>query len=221
MSTESATGAVNSFWTWGEGLDRAATVASVLSWSDWVGEEDEDCPSNRPFSGTYTDDALQEGITGESPPIRAIDPGHVPRTDVTAEEFVLTKIGVTCMMDEHDWAKRVSLVQMPGSAAGIQECDEIVAINGVDVSEQSVNAYECVEICNQAARLGPTVKLLVRDFITMKLKDVNVNVSDGCPAKKLARERGLDSPMSPIVAASRLPPAWDTHMAAQDSDEEE
>eukprot|EP00961_Rhodomonas_salina_P276622 3737641-Rhodomonas_salina.1 len=48
---------------------------------------------------------------------------------------------------------------------------------------RNVNSYECVEICNRAARHGSVVKLLVRDFITMKLKDVDVVVGDACPAR--------------------------------------
>eukprot|EP00288_Rhodomonas_lens_P016113 CAMPEP_0177693150 /NCGR_PEP_ID=MMETSP0484_2-20121128/2241_1 /TAXON_ID=354590 /ORGANISM="Rhodomonas lens, Strain RHODO" /LENGTH=226 /DNA_ID=CAMNT_0019203931 /DNA_START=429 /DNA_END=1105 /DNA_ORIENTATION=+ len=219
MAMLPSSGSFKNLFTWSEeGGGPGSSALSTTSWSDWVGEDDEDDPANRPFSGTYTDDALAEGISGESPPIRAIDPGHVPRTDVSAEEFVLSKIGVTCMMDEHDWAKRVSSVQMPASAAGVKECDEIVAINGVDVSEQNVNSYECVEICNRAARHGSVVKLLVRDFITMKLKDVDVVVGDACPARKLARERGLESPMSPLIVAPRAPPVrWEE----EESEEEE
>jgi hypothetical protein len=44
-----------------------------------------------------------------SPPLRPVSEMHMPRTDMRAEEFVLGRTGVTCVLDDHN-VKRISAV---------------------------------------------------------------------------------------------------------------
>jgi hypothetical protein len=136
--------------------------------------------------------AQAEG-TDFSPPLHPIKDFHTPRTDITREKFSLAAVGITISMTDGESAKIISAVKGGASVAGVCECDELVVINGVDVSVAEVTGFDCVEICQQALRDGAgargTITLGVRDFCTMQLKFVDVDVSGGCPAKRLLRER--------------------------------
>jgi hypothetical protein len=172
-----------------------------------LGMEDEyDEYSSSP--GGAADDELQQQAAKElvSPPLRSIRDFHAPRTDLTREEFTLAAVGITISMTEGEPAKIVSAVQGGASVAGVRECDELVSINGVDISSAETNGFDCVELCQQAARSKqhlnqPIVSLGVRDFCSMQLKFVDVQVSGGCPAARLLRER-----ISPRPRASAAPP---------------
>ena len=145
----------------------------------------------------------KEGEESElSPPLRPIRDFHAPRTSLTKEEFTLAAVGITISVTDGDPAKTVSAVKGGASVAGVHVCDELVAINGVDVSLATVNGFDCIEVCQQAVREGgrSSVSLGVRDFCSMKLKQVEVEVAGGCPAMRLLRERN-----SPLCKSS-LPP---------------
>lgn len=139
-----------------------------------------------------------------SPPLRPVKDFHAPRTDLTKEEFTLAAVGITISMTDGDPSKIVSAVQGGASVVGVCECDELVSINGEDVSSQEVNGFDCVELCQQAVREGgrSTVHLGVRDFCSMQLKLVEVEVSGGCPAIRHLRQR-----QSPALLRNSEPPS--------------
>jgi len=133
----------------------------------------------------------QDAISPFSPPLHPVKDFHAPRTDLTKEEFTLAGVGITISMTDGEPSKIITAVQGGASAAGLCECDELVAINGLDVSSAEFNGFDCVELCQQAVRDGGrlTVSLGVVDFCSMQLKKVHVEVSGGCPAIRHLRER--------------------------------
>lgn len=157
--------------------------------------------------GGDADGELQEqaAMPTVSPPLRPIRDFHAPRTDLTQEEFTLAAVGITISVTDGEPAKIVSAVQGGASVAGVLECDEIVSINGVDVSSAEINGFDCVELCQQAARAGggSTVTLGVRDFCSMQLKHVHVEVSGGCPAARLLRERNSPRPRATVAPPTK------------------
>ena len=150
-----------------------------------------------------------------SPPLSSVRNFHTPRTDLTREEFTLAAIGITISMTDGDPCKYITAVQGGASMAGVQECDELVSINGIDVQE--VNGFDCVELCQKAVRnaVADCVTLGVRDFCSMQVKTVTVDMSSGgCPAMRILRQRspettskrspfGGGSPFSSPLTASR------------------
>ena len=116
-----------------------------------------------------------------SPPLQPVRDFHTPRTDITKETFTLAAVGIVISMTEGDPAKTITEVQGGASIAGVRECDELVAIDGVDVSGEEVTGFDCVEICQQVLREGgrSVVTLGIRDFCSMHVNSVDVDVSGG------------------------------------------
>lgn len=77
----------------------------------------------------------------------------------------------------------------------------------MDVSGAEVNGFDCIEVCQQAAReTGRTsVSLGVRDFCSMKLKQVEVEVAGGCPAMRLLRERASPLRTAAVPSSPTMP----------------
>ena len=215
-----------------EPVGTAGTVVSPQPWQPWQGASTQllkslvgGLTSMDDVYGSATptgaaDDELQQQAAYDntvSPPLRPIRDFHAPRTDLTKEEFTLAAVGITISMTDGDHAKIISTVQGGASVAGVCECDELVSINGVDVSTADVNGFDCVELCQQAVRAGgrSSVALGVRDFCSMQLKHMDVEVSGGCPAIRLLRERNSPRPR-PTMAPGPSPRmhAGNRHAAA-------
>jgi len=186
-------------------LTRSISLNSSHDWEGWIGVQEPDAELPEP-DYSHVEEA--------SPPLKPVKDSHAPRTDVTAEEFVLQALGLSFSMAEGDPTKRITGVHGSASVAGVHECDELVAINGVDVSGDDVNGFDCIEMCKQAARESSHVTLVIRDFVTMREKEVEVETSESCPAMRLVRERFA----SPRSSSSRRNTPSKSDLPYMDSD---
>lgn len=188
-------------------LTRSISLTSTHDWEGWIGvQDDNELPEP---------DSLH--LEEASPPLKPIKDSHAPRTDVAAEEFVLHSIGISLSMCEGDPTKRITAVYGSASVAGVHECDELLAINGTDVSSSEVNGFDCIEMCRQAARESSHVELVIRDFVTMQERQVEVETSESCPAMRLVRER-FASPRPPVGSRRSTPSKSDLPYLDKDCD---
>jgi len=162
-SEPEGTAATAQQWQWQDSSSQILKkIVSHLSMDDEYDEYHDPSPG-----GAADDEQQQAAKEILSPPLRSIRDFHARRTDLTREEFKLAAVGITISMTEGEPAKIVSAVQGGASVAGVRECDELVSINGVDISSAETNGFDCVELCQQAARSRmhlhqPTVSLGVR-----------------------------------------------------------